>query len=65
MLNTIKQYINTLPDISFNQYYQQYINDVQDYTLGQEVKDLRNADILSIDRLIAKLMKEVEDDGRS
>ena len=65
MLDTIKHYINTLSDISFSQYYQKYINDVQDYTLGQEVKDLRNADILSIDRLIAKLMKEVDEDVRS
>lgn len=65
MLDTIKHYINTLPDISFSQYYQKYINDVQDYTLGQEVKDLRNADILSIDKLIAKLMKEVDEDVRS
>lgn len=65
MLDTIKQYINTLPDTPFNQYYQKYINDVQDYALGQEVKDLRNADILSIDRLIAKLMKEVDEDVRS
>jgi hypothetical protein len=64
MLHTIKQYIDTLSDLSFSQYYQQYINNVQDYTLGQEVKDLRNADILSIDRLIAKLMKEVDEDVR-
>ena len=65
MLETIKQLIASTPNIPFSEYYQKYINDVQDYTLGQEVKDLRNADILSIDRLIAKLMKEVEDDGRS
>lgn len=61
MLDTIKYYINTLPDIPFSEYYQGYICKIQDYTLDQELKILRNSDALSIDKLIAKLMKEMED----
>lgn len=34
--------------------------EIQDYNLGLEVKDLRNADILSVDKLIHKLHKELE-----
>ena len=60
MLESIKQLITNSPDISFTEYYQQYVMDVQDYNLGIEVKDLRNADILSVDKLIHKLHKELE-----
>lgn len=61
MLDTIKHYINTLPDIPFSEYYQGYICKIQDYTLDQELKILGKSDALSIDKLIAKLMKEMED----
>jgi hypothetical protein len=61
MLDTIKQYINTSPDVPFSEYYQGYICKVQDYTLDQELKMLGKSDALSIDKLIAKLMKEMED----
>jgi uncharacterized protein YprB with RNaseH-like and TPR domain len=59
MLDTVKQLISSTPDIPFSQYYQQYINDIQDQSLGFEVDDLNKADILSLDRLITKLYKEM------
>lgn len=60
MLETVKQLIAYSTDTSFAEYYQNYIMEVQDYNLGLEVKDLRNADILSVDKLIHKLHKELE-----
>lgn len=59
MLDNIKQLISSTPDIPFSQYYQQYINDIQDQSLGYEVEDLNKADLLSLDRLINKLYKEM------
>ncbi len=59
MLDNVKQLISSIPDIPFSQYYQQYINDIQDQSLGFEVDDLNKADILSLDRLITKLYKEM------
>lgn len=62
MLDTIKQYIDTLPDIPFSEYYQGYICKVQDYTLDQELKLLENSDALSIDKLVDKIVKELLSD---
>ena len=62
MLDTIKQYIDTLPDIPFSAYYQGYICKVQDYTLDQELKLLENSDALSIDKLVDKIVKELLSD---
>jgi hypothetical protein len=60
MLETVKQLISNSSNTSFAEYYQNYIMKIQDYNLGLEVKDLRNADILSVDKLIHKLHKELE-----
>lgn len=60
MLEILKQIIVSTPNTSFAEYYQNYIMEIQDYNLGLEVKDLRNADILSVDKLIHKLHKELE-----
>ena len=58
MLDTIKHYISSeTPE--FNQFYQNYIQSVQDYSLGIEVKDLQKSDVLSIDKLITKLYAEM------
>jgi hypothetical protein len=58
MLDTIKQYINAeTPE--FNQFYQNYIQDVHDYSIGVEVSGLQKADVLSIDKLITKLYAEM------
>jgi len=59
MLDTVKKYITELPDISFEDYYQNYIFDVQDYNIEMEVNSVKTSDILSLDKLIAKLHKEL------
>lgn len=59
MLDTIKSYIGEAPNIIFDEYYQQYIFDVQDSNIAAEVAEIKTDDILSLDRLIAKLHKEL------
>ena len=59
MLNTIKAYITELPEYNFDLYYQNYIFDVQDQNIFTEVSSIKTNDILSLDRLIAKLHKEL------
>lgn len=59
MLTMIKTYIQHLPNISFEDYYQNYIFKVQDQNILAEVGSIKTNDILSLDRLIAKLHKEL------
>lgn len=59
MLETIKSYINEAPDIPFDEYYQRYIFNVQDMNIDSEIASIKVDDILSLDRLIAKLHKEL------
>ena len=56
MLETIKTYIET-PNIPFDEYYQRYIFEVQDTNIEAEVGSIKTDDILSLDRLVAKLHK--------
>lgn len=59
MLNTIKTYIKETPDIPFDEYYQRYIFNVQDMNIDSEIASIKTNDIISLDRLIAKLHKEL------
>lgn len=59
MLDTIKAYIKELPDQDFDDYYQDYIFRVQDQNLLAEVESIKTSDIMSLDKLIAKLHKEL------
>lgn len=59
MLETIKTYIKELPDEDFDEFYQNYIFEVQDQNIELEVSSIKTADILSLDKLIAKLHKEL------
>lgn len=59
MLETIKTYITETPNISFDEYYQRYIFNVQDMNIDSEIASIKVDDILSLDRLIAKLHKEL------
>lgn len=62
MLDTIKQYIRNIPDITFNEYYQSYIMQVQDRNIESELKHLSARNVLSLytmDQLIADTVKEV------
>lgn len=59
MLDTVKSIIEELPDMPFDEYYQRYIFDVQDQNIETEVSSLNTTDILTIDRLIDKLHREL------
>ena len=59
MLETVKAMISELPDKPFGMLYQEYICDVQDYSMGQEVQSISNADILAVNRLLNKMYKEL------
>ena len=62
MLDTIKQYIKNISDITFNEYYQSYIMQVQDRNIESELKHLSARNVLSLytmDQLIADTVKEV------
>lgn len=59
MLDTIKGYIKELPEQDFDDYYQNYIFRVQDQNLLAEVGGIKTSDIMSLDKLISKLHKEL------
>lgn len=61
MLTNVKQLIYSIQDndIPFSQYYQQYISDIQEQAIQYEVDQIKNADILSLERLIDKMYKEM------
>lgn len=59
VLEGVKAYINELPDQSFAEFYEQYVCRVQDMNLMAEVNSVKTSDILSLDKLIAKLYKEL------
>ena len=60
MLKTIKQYIDNLNDITFDDYFTAYIMHIQDMNINAEMKYLSNRNVLnmrSMDRLIYKTME--------
>lgn len=59
MLDTVCSYISESPDTPFAEYYQRYIFSVQDQNISAEVASIKTDDILSLDRLVARLSKEV------
>ena len=59
MLDSVKTYIKNTPDTDFAEYYQRYICSIQDQNIVAEVNSVKTDDILSLDRLIAKLHKEL------
>lgn len=59
MLDTVKTYIKETPNMPFEEFYQRYIFRVQDMNIESEVAGVKADDILSLDRLIAKLHKEL------
>ena len=59
MLEIIKQYIDELPSITFDDLYQKYIFSVQDINVSKEISELETDDIISLSRLISRLHKEL------
>ena len=55
MLDTVKKYIKELPDVSFDEFYQGYICDVQDQNVMAEIDSIKVGEILSLKQLITQL----------
>lgn len=51
MLDTVKQYIKNVPDISFQQFYQLYVTSVQDSNIDREVSYLINRNVLGVNSM--------------
>ena len=58
MLETIKKYISETPDISFNDYYQQYIFAIQDENIGAETQ-FSDITFNNIERILLRIRKEL------
>ena len=59
MLETVKSYIEELPDTDFDTYYQTYICNIQDSNVVSEIDSIGLDTTLPLDKLIAKLHKEL------
>lgn len=60
MLETVKAYIKTMPNISFSQYYVQYICEVQDNNIEAEMEFLISHNELTPMRMNKLLQKSYE-----
>lgn len=58
MLEHVKQYIESLPDIDFNTYYQDYVFAIQDENLEAE-NQFNDPTFNDISKIIAKIHKEL------
>ena len=55
MLETVKKYINEIPDVPFDEFYQGYICDVQDQNVLAEIHNIKVDEIVTLNQLISKL----------
>ena len=60
MLDSIKQMIENVPCISFEEYFQRYIMEVQDNSIDSEVSFLLKNNFPSVNSMIRLINKEVE-----
>lgn len=60
MLDTVKQYIKNVPDISFQQFYQLYVTSVQDSNIDREVSYLINRNILGVNSMGVLIKNTIE-----
>ena len=59
MLETVKQLVNDDSYISFPEYYENYICEIQDMNILAEVSSVKATDILSLEKLITKLHNQL------
>lgn len=60
MLETIKDYINTLPDISFEQKFADYVLEMQAAAASTEVERMCNSSTFNIITLEKLILREIE-----
>lgn len=58
MLETVKQQIKELPDISFNEFYQRYIFSVQDENIYSETS-FKDSTFFDLNKLLGKIRREL------
>lgn len=64
MLETVIEFIEEIPDISFTQYFQRYVEYVQDNSIQLELKSLkRNNPKMTIDEL-GRLLDKIGDENK-
>lgn len=59
MLNTIREYIDNLPDIPFVEFYQQYVMQIQDECIDIELSRLRRLSAKD-SKLITKMCNDTQ-----
>ena len=57
MLETIKTFIKETPDISFDEFYQDYICDVQDQNVRAEIDTVQTDEIITLEKLLDRLRR--------
>lgn len=60
MLDTVKQYIKDVPNISFQEFFQMYVLSVQDSNIDREVSYLINRNILGVNSMGALIKNTIE-----
>ena len=60
MLDTVKQYIKNVPDISFQQFYQLYVTSVQDSNIDREFSYLVNRNVLGVNSMGVLIKNTIE-----
>lgn len=60
MLDTVKQCIKDVPDISFQEFFQMYVLSVQDSNIDREVSYLINRNILGVNSMGALIKNTIE-----
>lgn len=60
MLDTVKQCIKDVPDISFQQFFQMYVTSVQDSNIDREVSYLINRNILGVNSMGVLIKNTIE-----
>ena len=58
MLETVQSYIQELPNIDFNTYYQQYVLSIQDENILSE-SQISDSTFTSISKLLVKIQREI------
>jgi len=58
MLETVKGYIQDLPDMSFEEYYQKYIFSVQDENINLSTS-FADSTFFNLDKILGKIRREL------
>lgn len=66
MLDKIEDTIKNLPSISFEEYYMQYIDQIEEHIVDKEAKHLLSTvltrkDVINAEKSVENLLKGVED----